>query len=113
MQQNPTHDWIVVNEFGNSKCFVDRNSIKKIGDVARTLVKYSLDPPATDKRDNREVAAMINVEEYDLSKSTFQVKKIIFQYTDGTEIEAIGVGGWRPATGGNQRTLMFLRGPIQ
>jgi hypothetical protein len=86
MQQNPTHDWIVVNEFGNSKCFVDRNSIKKIGDVARTLVKYSLDPPATDKRDNREVAAMINVEEYDLSKSTFQVKKLFFSTLMGQKL---------------------------
>jgi len=54
---------------------------------------------------------MLNSEEYNLLAGTFRVHKIVFQYTDGTESAPLStVLEWLPAEGGNQRTLMFLRG---
>jgi len=110
MQHKSTHDWAVVNEFGDSKCFVDRNSIEQRGEITRALVMYSAVPPGTDKRNNKKVAAMLNVEEYDLRAGVFRIQQIVFQYIDGTESEPLSTDlKWRPATGGNQRTLRFLQ----
>jgi len=110
MQQKSTHDWAVVNDFGDGKCFVDRNSIEQRGEITRALVMYSTTLPGTDKRNNKKVAAMFNVEEYELRGGVFRVRQIVFQYIDGTESEPLGTGlEWKPATGGNQRTLKFLQ----
>ena len=111
MQHKPTHDWALVNEFGESKCFVDKNSIEKRGALVRALVMYSLVPPGTDKRNNKQAGTMLNIEEYDLRAGTFRIQQIVFQYTDGTESAPLSTDlKWKPATGGNQDTLMFLRG---
>jgi hypothetical protein len=111
MQNKATHDWAVVNEFGGSKCFVDRNSIEKRGEIARALVMYSLDPPGTDKRNEKKVATMLNIEEYNLRTGTFRLLQIVFQYTDGTESEPLSTDpDWKPATAGNQSTLKFIQG---
>jgi hypothetical protein len=111
MQHKPTHDWVIVNEFGSSKCFVDRNSIEKRGEIARALVMYSLVPPGIDKRNDKKVAAMLNIEEYNLRTGTFRLQQIVFQYTDGTESEPLSADpDWKPATGGNQSTLKFIQG---
>lgn len=111
MQHMPAHEWVVVNEFGNSRCLVDRNSIEKRGEIVRVLVMYALDPPGTDKRNNQKVASMLNVEEYDLQARAFRVQQIVFRYADGTESMPLRTGSeWRPATAGNERTLIFLQG---
>lgn len=111
MQHKPTQDWALVNEFGKSKCFVDENSIEKRGVVVRALVMYSLVPPGTDKRNKKQVGTILNMEEYDLRAGTFRIQQIVFQYTDGTESAPLSTDlEWRSATGGNQDTLMFLRG---
>jgi hypothetical protein len=111
MQHKPAHDWAIVNEFGGSKCFVDRNSIEKRGEIARALVMYSLDPPGIDKRNDKKVAAMLNIEEYNLRTGTFRLQQIVFQYTDGIESEPLSTDpDWKPATGGNQSTLKFIQG---
>ena len=86
------HDWAVVNEFGDSKCFVDRNSIDKRGDIARALVMYSLVPPGADKRNNKEVVAMFNVEEYDLRAGAFRVAANSFSVHGRNRKRAIGHG---------------------
>jgi len=110
LKSKPAHDWAFVNEFGESKCFVDESSIEKRGEIARVLVKYSLVPPGTNKRNNQEVAAMLNIEEYDLRAGAFRVQQIVFEYTDGTEsTPLISDQAWQPAGGDNQHTLMFLR----
>ena len=111
VSQKTNHDWRLVNEFGNSKCFVDNNSIEKHEGKVRALVMYSLDPPGTDKRNNKKVAAMLNIEEYDLAAALFRVDGIAFRYADGTESEPLGTDlAWKPATGGNQQTLLFFQG---
>ena len=71
---------------------------------------YSLVPPAIDKRNNKQAGTMLNIEEYDLRAGTFRLQQIVFQYTDGTESAYLISLEWKPATGGNQDTLMFLRG---
>ena len=110
MEHKTTHDWALVNEFGSSKCFVDRNSIEKRGQIVRALVMYSLAPHGTDKRNNKPVAAMLNIEEYDLRASAFRVQQILFQYADGTESEPLSTDlEWKPATGGNQLTFEFVQ----
>jgi hypothetical protein len=110
VSQKRSRDWQLVNEFGNSKCFVDSNSIEKHEGKVRALVMYSLDPPGTDKRNNKQVAAMLNVEEYDLAAALFRVHRITFHYADGTESEPLGTDlTWKPATGGNQKTLAFFQ----
>jgi hypothetical protein len=111
MQHKSTYDWALVNVFGESKIFVDRNSVEKRGPIVRALVMYSLAPLGTDKRNNKKVAVMLNIEEYDLSAGAFRVQQIVFQYTDGTESAPLSTDlKWKPATEGNQRTLMFLQG---
>jgi hypothetical protein len=103
----------VVNEFGNSNCSVDKNSIEKRDEIARALVMYSLSPPGSDKRNDKKVSAMLNIEDYDLRAGTFQVRQTVFQYTDGTKSEPMGtVLELKPATGGNLRTLIFLKGLV-
>jgi len=68
-------------------------------------------PPGADKRNNKEVVAMFNVEEYDLRAGAFRVQQIVFRYTDGTESEPLGTDlEWKPATHENQHTLRFLQG---
>lgn len=109
--QHTAHDWVVVNEFGNSKCFIDKSRMEKQGEIVRVLVMYSLSPPGTDKRNNKPIAAMLNIEQYDLRARSFRLEQIVFQYTDGTESEPLRTDlEWKPATGGNQRTLEFLQG---
>jgi hypothetical protein len=110
MGHKTIHDWELVNEFGKSKCFVDINSIEVHETCVRALVMYSLDPPGTDRRNNKEVSEMLNVEEYDLIAGQFRVHRIYFRYAEGGEGEPLGTDlAWKPATGGNQQTLTFLQ----
>ncbi len=76
----------------------------------RAWVKYVLSPPGMDKTCNKEVNEMLMLEEYDLSKSTFTIHRIVFRYVDGTTGEPVKPApSWAPATAGNKKTLEFLR----
>jgi hypothetical protein len=71
---------------------------------------YSLAPHGTDKRNNKPVAAMLNIEEYDLGAGTFRVHQIVFQYADGTESAPLSTDlEWKPAMGRNQHTFEFVQ----
>lgn len=110
-QVKQIHDWTVVNAFGDSKCLVDKRGLEKRGDIVRAVVMYETVPPGIDKRNNKAVKAMLNVEDYDLRTRTFRVQRVTFQYVDGRESEPLQTGPeWKPATAGNQRTLEFLQG---
>jgi len=102
--------WTIVNEFGNSKVYVDRESISRDGPKTKAHVRYSLNPPGTDKRNGRSVPEMYMTEEYDLEINAFRVHSIVLQYEDGsTGDPLITKPEWKPATGGNEKTLEYLR----
>lgn len=102
--------WALVNEFGKSKAFVDLSSIKKRGSLVRTLVRYELNPPGTDKSSGQPVSEMLMDEEYDLKFSKFCIYSIQFVYLDGTKGDVMSTAlSWEPATKGNLETLKFLR----
>jgi hypothetical protein len=108
--QQTRSDWVIVNEFGGGKCYVDRVSIQKRGFHISAWVKYELNPPGTDKLNKKQVKEMLMLEEYDLNANTFRVHRILFNYVDGTTGEPVlPKGEWKPATGGNEKTLNFLR----
>jgi hypothetical protein len=72
--------------------------------------KWSTTSPTSHKISEREVKEMLMLEEYDLGKSCFRVHRIVFNYIDGTSGEpAVPVPSWVPATGGNEKTIEFLR----
>jgi hypothetical protein len=101
-------EWTLVNEFGNSKTLVQKSAIKLNGPLIRVPVRYSLDPPGTDKRNGKAVAEMIIFEEYNLEKREFRVHGITFFYVEGGTSELLTKPEWRPATAGNEKTLDFL-----
>jgi hypothetical protein len=116
MAQSPTtstqnmSDWVVVNEFGESKCFVDRASVEKSNAFVRAWVKYALTPPGMDKINKKAVKEILMLEEYHLNENRFRLHRIVFNYVDGTMGEPLSPQPeWRPATGGNEKTLEFLR----
>jgi hypothetical protein len=99
-------DWFVVNEFDGGKAYVDRASVTRESTLIRAPVKYVTDTPGIDKRNGRPVKEMLILEECDIASSCFRIHEIIFTYEDGTKSDALlGVLEWRPATGGNGRTL--------
>ena len=103
-------NWIVVNEFGQSKVYVDSASIESIGPKARATVKYVLVPHGTDKRNGRAVKEMLMLEEYDTASSRFRVHQIVFTYSDGEVTQPLETDrAWKPATGGNEKTLEYIR----
>lgn len=103
-------DWIVVNEFGGSKIYVDRTSIVRKTSLIKASVKYALSPSGTDKRNGKPVKTMLTLEEYDTASSRFRVHQIIFAYEDGTMSDPLlAKPTWQPATEGNGKTLEFLR----
>ena len=103
-------DWVVVNEFGESKTYVDRTSITRKDSLIRAWVKYALSPSGTDKRNGKPVKEMLILEEYDTAFTRFRVHQIVFAYEDGTMSDPLKGGPtWNPATAGNGKTLEFLR----
>lgn len=103
-------NWMLVNEFGDSKVFLDTSTIKRNGNLAFVGILYDLNPSGTDKRNNKPVKQMINSEEYDLLSGTFRVHRIEFVYDDGGYSEPlITVPEWAEATAGNAKTLAVLR----
>jgi hypothetical protein len=103
-------NWVVVNEFGQSKVYVDSASIERTGGIARVRVKYVLTPNGTDKRNGKAVKEMLMSEEYDTAGARFRVRRILFTYSDGAVADPLlSDGEWRPATDGNEKTLNYLR----
>ena len=103
-------DWVVINEFGRSKVYVDNDSIERNGASARLAVKYVLVPHGTDKRNGKPVKEMLLLEEYETRTGNFRVHRIVFTYADGEialplETEPV----WVPASGGNEITLNYIR----
>lgn len=109
MNEQVGPDWVLVHEFGQSQCLVDKQSFQTRGDFVTADVMYVLRPPGTDKRNGKKITAMINSEEYDVRSGKFRVHRIVFKYADGTESALVTPPEWRAATGGNSQTLMFLR----
>lgn len=101
-------EWTLVNEFGKSKTMIQKSAIKLNGPLARVPVRYSLDPPGTDKRNGKAVSEMIIFEEYNLEKREFRVHGITFLYVGGGTSDLLTEPEWRPATAGNEKTLDFL-----
>lgn len=103
-------NWIVVNEFGQSKVYIDSASIERNGGNALVRVKYVLAPNGTDKRNGKAVKEMLMSEEYDTAGARFRVHQILFTYSDGAVADPLVTDGeWRPATAGNEKTLNYLR----
>jgi hypothetical protein len=111
MSLTPTSaNWMLVNEFGHSKVYLDAASIERAGANVRVIVRYVLNPQGVDKRDNRPVAEMLNLEEYEIESAKFRLLKITFVYGDATQSEPLLTDNtWKPATGGNEKTLNFLQ----
>ena len=102
--------WVLINQFGGSNVFVDHASVESDGAIRRLVVKYELTPHGTDRRNGKAVREMAMHEEYDLSLSRFRVHRIVFTYIDGATAEPLTTeAAWKPATGGNQVTLDYLR----
>lgn len=103
-------DWAVVNEFGDSKTYIDRTSVVSTGTLVRATLRYALSPPGTDKRNGKPVKEMLMSEEYDVTGRRFRILSIQFLYTDGSASEPLTTDlAWRPATAGNATTLEYLR----
>ncbi len=60
-------EWVVVNEFGDNRTYVDRASLQRNGSMVMAKVRYALNPPGTDKRNGKPVKEMLMQEEYDIS----------------------------------------------
>jgi len=107
-------EWNVVNTFGKSKVYANKNYIERKGNFISTIVIYSLDPSGTDKTNGKPVSEMLMLEEYDVVKDQFRIQSIQFIYDDATVSKPMGSGlKWKPATGGNQSTLDFLKSTIK
>jgi hypothetical protein len=107
---NPDARWEIVNEFGGSKVYIDHQSISREGLRMKAQLRYDLNPPGLDKRNGRAVPQMYMTEEYDLQANRFRVLQIIFRYEDGTAGAPLATDPeWAPATGGNEKTLAYLR----
>jgi hypothetical protein len=102
-------EWVIVDGFGKSKTMIRESEIERTGSLVRVPVRYVLDPPGTDKRNGQAVAEMVMLEEYDLDESTFRVYRIYFLYAAGGSSQLIVEPQWKPATAGNERTLLYLR----
>lgn len=103
-------EWILVNEFGENRTYLDSSSIEEAQDHVSVDVLYDLKPSGTDKRNNRPVKQMRMREEYDLSQDRFRVRQIHFMYEDGTYSDTLGTSlEWNEASAGNAKTLMMLR----
>ena len=103
-------DWILVNQFGESKVFLDRESINKKGSLAIVDVMYDLKPSGKDQRNNKPVKKMFMREEYDLSIGAFRVHTIKFIYDDGNSSDPlVTTPEWHEASGGNAKTLALLQ----
>jgi hypothetical protein len=105
--------WVTINEFGKSKAMIRESEIERDETLVKVPVRYVLDPPGTDKRNGRAVAEWILIEEYDLEKSMFRVHRWALIYVDGESGELMVEPQWKPATGGNEKTLLYLRGDAQ
>lgn len=103
-------DWVLVHEFGESRTYVDRASLQRSGPVVTAIVRYNLNPPATDKRNGKLINEMFIQEEYDTVGGLFRVHSLSFTYTDGSSSDPLEAEpNWCPATEGNLKTLQFLR----
>ena len=103
-------EWVLVNEFGDSKIYVDKASIQKSGSIVMVSVRYDLNPPGTDKRNDKPVKEMLMLEEYNISNGEFRLHNILFTYTDESLSEPLSVvPTWSTATAGNLKTLQFLQ----
>ena len=104
-------EWALVNEFGDSRTYVDRASLQRNGSLVVATVRYALKPPGTDKRNGKPVKEMLMLEEYDTSAGRFRVHRIYFTYADGTPSIPLSTElTWCAATAGNLKTLQFLCG---
>ena len=105
------HDWVLVTTFGESETFVDRNSIRKIGEVISVIVMYPLIPPGTDKRNNKNVSKMLNSEQYDLRTGYYRLLQVNFEYVDGDKSEPLYTQPeWRPASDAFEPLKCFSKG---
>jgi len=103
-------EWIFVNEFGDSKTYIHEPSIQMNGSKLVAKLVYVLDPPGTDKRNNRPFNSMLMTEEYNISNGKFRLHEILFAYTDGERSEPLAIEPtWNTATEGNLKTLQFLK----
>lgn len=102
-------DWLIVNEFGESKVFLDKSSVSKAGALATVNVLYDLKPSGKDQRNNKPVKQMIMREEYNLNQGKFRVHRIDFVYEDGTRSAPLMTNPeWKEASEGNAKTLAAL-----
>ena len=103
-------NWIAINEFGDSKIYVDDASIAQEGSRQSVLTKYVLIPYGTDRRNGRAVTEMLMHEEYDLNTSCFRIHKIVFTYDNGEVGDPLLTEPtWHPADGGMEKALAHLR----
>ncbi|MDP2787698.1 MAG: hypothetical protein Q8O79_06445 [Pseudomonadota bacterium] len=103
-------EWAAVNKFGSSTTYVDLTSIKRNGSLVLARVRYVLIPPGTDRRNGKSVKEMLMAEEYETDTILFRIHEIQFVYTDGAASDSLSTEpAWKPATGGNFKTLEFLR----
>ena len=73
-------------------------------------VRYVLNPPGTDNRNDKPVHELLMLEEYNMHSRKFRVHNILFTYTDKTVSEPFSVEPtWSTATSGNLKTLQFLQ----
>lgn len=100
--------WSLVNEFGKCKTFVDSRKITHLDKIATVPVKYVLDPPGTDKRNNKPVEEMHTVEQFNLLNSKMQTISITFIYQDRTESRMDTDPNWIAVSEGYSKTFDYL-----
>ena len=102
--------WVLVNESGDSKTFVDQASLRKKGAFVTATVRYALNPPGTDTRNGKPIREMLMQEEYDINEGSFCLHHVLFIYVDGSTGPPIEMEpSWEIAEGVNLQTLEFLR----
>jgi hypothetical protein len=103
-------NWVVVNEFGESRAYVDRAGIVVRDTGVLAWVRYELNPPGLDKLSNKPVAELWNCEEFDLAADRVRRHRMVMKYTDGSQGEPVRpVSDWHPVTDGSLKTLEYLR----
>lgn len=103
-------EWLLVNEYGSNKTFIDTGSISISNHFVTADVIYVLNPYGTHNRSNRAVKEMQIREEYDLINEKLRTHSLSFTYDDGSTSDAMDTAQeWIDAKDGNAKTLSRLR----